>query len=346
MQELSGHQVHACLLAGAIRNSLGAEIKFSSLAEIRLKFPNGLQDLPPHDGIIGAITDDTQMTLFTAEGLIRAVIRGSTKGICHPPSVVHHALLRWLETQGETTKIEIDRANGLIADKRLHRRRAPGMTCIAALRAARCFGDIAVNDSKGCGTIMRVAPIAFIVETGQVRELAKETSVLTHGHKTGQLAAAAWAELLAHVARGSDVEETAERLRGEYSLIDGGEETALAIRKALDAPRDGVAETVETLGGGWVAEEALSIALYSALATDNFEDGLRCAVTHSGDSDSTGAIAGNLLGLLYPQHVHSHRWAQQIECADLIARLSLDLANAPGWESREIDEQWDDYPGW
>jgi len=135
-------------------------------------------------------------------------------------------------------------------------------------------------------------------------------------------------------------------LRGEYSLIDGGEETALAIRKALDAPRDGVAETVETLGGGWVAEEALSIALYSALATDNFEDGLRCAVTHSGDSDSTGAIAGNLLGLLYPQHVHSHRWAQQIECADLIARLSLDLANAPGWESREIDEQWDDYPGW
>jgi ADP-ribosylglycohydrolase len=51
--------------------------------------------------------------------------------------------------------------NGLIADPRLHHRRAPGNTCLSALGAAQQFGDLAQNDSKGCGTIMRVAPVAF-----------------------------------------------------------------------------------------------------------------------------------------------------------------------------------------
>lgn len=79
-------------------DSLGAEIDFLSLDASRRKFPEGISDLPPHQGLRGSITDDTQMTLFTAEGLIWAHVRGSLKGIYHPPSVVHHALLRWYHT--------------------------------------------------------------------------------------------------------------------------------------------------------------------------------------------------------------------------------------------------------
>ncbi len=90
----SWRRSQASLLAGAMGDSLGADIEFLSLAQIRRRFPEGLTVLPPHDGITGAVTDDTQMTLFTAEGLIRAVVRGTLRGICHPPSVVHHALLR------------------------------------------------------------------------------------------------------------------------------------------------------------------------------------------------------------------------------------------------------------
>jgi ADP-ribosyl-[dinitrogen reductase] hydrolase len=89
---LPGIRLHASLLGGAYGDSLGAEIEFLSLDAIRRKFPDGISDLPPHQGLRGAITDDTQMTLFTAEGLIRAHVRGALKGICHPPSVVHHAL--------------------------------------------------------------------------------------------------------------------------------------------------------------------------------------------------------------------------------------------------------------
>lgn len=52
-------------------------------------------------------------------------------------------------------------------------------------------------------------------------------------------------------------------------------------------------ETVERLGAGWVAEEALAIGVYAALVSPDVMSALTLAVTHSGDSDSTGAIAGN-----------------------------------------------------
>ena len=339
----SGVQLRASLLAGAYGDSLGAEIEFLSLDGIRRQFPNGISDLPPHQGLRGAVTDDTQMTLFTAEGIIRAQIRGALKGICHPPSVVHHALLRWYKTQGGTSAQRTDDV-GLIEDRRLWARRAPGLTCISALRDARELGAPAKNNSKGCGTIMRVAPVALMLPRDQVRSVAIETSALTHGHPTGQLAAAAWAEILADVAMGADVEETATLIAQQYDQLEFGAETASAIRRALGAPRDGAPETVETLGGGWIAEEALSIALYACLAGTSFDHALQIAVFHSGDSDSTGSIAGNLLGLIHPTLALQHRWASTIEVDDLIAKLARDAAQLK-YDPFSAEVLSRDYPG-
>ncbi len=329
-------RIEASFLAGAMGDALGAEIEFWPLDRIRRTFPQGFRDIPSHAGMVGAITDDTQMTLFTAEGLINAHLRSHFKGICHAPSVVHHALLRWYATQGGQPKMQVD-GGGLIADPRLRHRRAPGNTCLSALGAAENFGDAARNNSKGCGTIMRVAPVAFSGED-QIRDTALETSALTHGHVTGQEAAAAWALILNDVFRGGNPEPAARALIGRF-----GRETDHAVRTALNAPRDGRGETVETLGGGWIAEEALAIALYTCLCAENLEHGLTIAVTHSGDSDSTGAIAGNLLGLMFPDQVFAHRWAGQVECHDLIGRIAHDLATC---SFRQYDELTDRYPGW
>lgn len=320
--------LHACLLGGAVGDSLGAEIEFWSLAEIRAAFPDGLTDLPPHDGIRGAVTDDTQMTLFTAEGILDAYQRGIERGIWHPPSSVHLALLRWLETQGQPSPLPFQR-HGLIEDPRLHVRRAPGLTCLAALREATRIGDPARNDSKGCGTIMRVAPVALMLPRHMVRQTALDCSALTHSHPTGQHAAAAWADLLRAVAEGQDLETAAERLAHDDATVAGAA-TARAIVRALQAPRDGLPETVESLGGGWIAEEALSIALYACLVGRDFEHALRIAVTHGGDSDSTGAIAGNMLGVMAPGDVLSHHWAAAVACGDLIEGLTRAYAGIIG----------------
>src|SRR5689334_17512683 len=58
----------------------------------------------PATGPLGAGAS-TQLACFTAEGVIRAMVRGSHKGICHPPGVVLHAYCRWAALQG----IEVER---------------------------------------------------------------------------------------------------------------------------------------------------------------------------------------------------------------------------------------------
>lgn len=82
----------------------------------------------------GRFTDDTQMSLFTAEGLIRARVRQRAKGNCHPPTVIHHAYLRWLHPQGHPWDERTRPLDGwLVTDQRLHRRQAPGSTCLSTL---------------------------------------------------------------------------------------------------------------------------------------------------------------------------------------------------------------------
>ena len=150
--------------------------------------------------------------------------------------------------------------------------------------------------------------------------------------------------MLADVVGGADLEKTAAQTAETYARLTGGEETARAIQAALRAPRDGKGETVESLGGGWIAEEALSIALYACLAGDTFEEALLIAATHGGDSDSTAAIAGNMLGLLDPAAVLRHRWAEIVEGTDIISQLVRDYRELSS-NSDAAEELFEVYPG-
>ena len=73
-----------------------------------------IRNFVPAYGRLGAVTDDTQMTLFTAEGMLRAFTRYADRGICHPPAVVHRAYMRWLKTQGGVPA-SLDSEIGLMA---------------------------------------------------------------------------------------------------------------------------------------------------------------------------------------------------------------------------------------
>ncbi len=109
-------RLRGSLLGGAVGDALGAPVEFMRLADIQQQFgPEGIGDYVRYHGKLGAITDDTQMTLFTAEGLLRAYVRGNLRGICCVTSVISHAYLRWLKTQGINPKPTIDETNWLVA---------------------------------------------------------------------------------------------------------------------------------------------------------------------------------------------------------------------------------------
>ncbi len=66
-----------CLLGGATGSALGAAVEFMSLEQIHAQFGRrGIGDYAAAYRRIGAIADDTPMTFFTAEGLLRAMMRG------------------------------------------------------------------------------------------------------------------------------------------------------------------------------------------------------------------------------------------------------------------------------
>ena len=300
-----------CLLGGAVGDALGAPVEFMKLAEIRQRFGEaGIQDYSPIYGRLGAITDDTQLTLFTAEGMLRAYVRTCMRGIGPVfASVTARAYLRWLRTQDESNALQSDNPSGwLIGHRELFSRRAPGRTCIAGLQAMKRPGDKAENDSKGCGGVMRVAPVGMFFAScmGDAREkmieeafeTACDLAAITHRHPTGQLTAGVFATVVALVLHDISLTEAIAQAKGQLCKRKNHKETLVAIEHAeiLAQSKPGLADVVEEIGAGWVAEEALALSLYCALSAQNFESGVVLAVNHSGDSDSTGSITGNLLG--------------------------------------------------
>ena len=296
-----------CLLGGAVGDALGAPVEFDTLADILARHgPAGVTDMV--NGRFGrwAITDDTQMTFFTAEGLLRAHVRGVERGICAIHALIDGAYLRWLATQDERPASASQEAYSyLLSIPALHKRRAPGNTCLSALRNKKRHGDLAANDSKGCGGIMRIAPVGlFYAAPGGARsikssfEMGVTAAALTHGHPSGQLPSGVFAAIVQRLVEGRSLQVAIDEAEQELVQHPRHEETLGAMRTArmlADRGRPSPA-LVETLGGGWVAEEALAIALYCALVAASFEHGVLLAVNHSGDSDSTGSLTGQLLG--------------------------------------------------
>lgn len=103
----------------------------------------------------------------------------------------------------------------------------------------------------------------------------------------------------------------------------------------------------EQLGEGWVAEETLAIAIYCALKySDDFINGVVAAVNHDGDSDSTGAVTGNILGTALGFEAIPQKYLDKLELKDVILEIAEDLHHdcqiteyGPGddlWESKYI----------
>lgn len=330
-QITSEERYRGCLLGGAVGDALGGPIEFESLEAIRRRF--GEDGITEFAGESGKITDDTQMTLFTAEGCIRSWHRMSDRGVCSPRDVIENSYQRWLATQGEPKKNDAWFDDGwLMHVPEMNHRRAPGTTCIGALKARS--GE---NDSKGCGGVMRVAPVGLWraggVDSAQIFELGSDTAKITHGHPSGYLSAGFLAVVISDISAGVGLNASIKHAVGYLITQRGHEEVLGAINAARELALLGnpTAEGVESLGEGWVAEEALAIGLYCSLVANSFESGVTLAVNHSGDSDSTGSITGQILGAMVGVASIPDKWLGKLELQDTIDVISRDLHSiSPG----------------
>ena len=121
---------------------------------------------------------------------------------------------------------------------------------------------------------------------------------------------------------------------------------ALEHARKLAAAGEPRAEYVARLGEGWIAEEAVAIGVYCALAAPDFDEGVRLAVNHDGDSDSTGAIAGNILGALHGIESVPTRFTNGLEFCDVLAVMADDLATFPAWPIGQFHPSTDATAWW
>ena len=349
MGENVQEQFTGCLLGGAVGDALGWPVEFNTTADIVKKYgPAGILNMVTGEEGLYEITDDTQMTLFTAEGLIRSwTTARHGGGVPDFAAAVKHSYHCWLETQGETaysSDQRVSRDGWLVSIEGLHRRRAPGNTCLSALQNGQIAENGVVdNNSKGCGGVMRAAPAGLIAarinngdSTNTARlafEIGCVTAALTHGHPSGFYPAGVLGAVIATIITGGTIEEGISISLGFLEGRIGARETIEAIQSALDLWQNKdvtpSSEAVESLGKGWTGDEALAISLYCALvAGDDFARGVRLAVNHSGDSDSTGSITGNILGAILGKEAIPDDWLNRLELEGVIRQIGNDLFTA------------------
>lgn len=299
-------RVLGCLLGGAVGDGFGYGVEFDSLATIRARHgPDGLMAPLLTDGRI-VVSDDTQMTLFTAAGLLA----------CPPSSgwndqttleAIRRATLDWYRSQTQRFSAA---GSGLLAHRELWARRAPGNTCLSACAAgAQGTPERPMNNSKGCGGVMRTAPIGLVrgLRPGFAFDLGARAAAQTHGHPSGYLSAAVMAFVLRWLTdcpapTNADLDAAVDGARKQLDKWEGAGETRAAIDAAMARiarPADDPVADVTSLGQGWVGEEALAIGLYAAARGRDFAQVFQIASNHDGDSDSTASIAGQIHGAMH-----------------------------------------------
>lgn len=333
-------KIRGALFAGAVGDALGYPVEFYSYREILSKYgEKGITRLDFSRSGKALISDDTQMTLFTACGLLNAKEQGRA-----PVPSIQDAYVEWYYTQ---IGMRSQRFNSCWIGRlpELNAQRAPGNTCMEAL-AAIVGSREPSNDSKGCGGIMRIAPIPLygasrnrIADVKALSLLAADVSLLTHKHPLGYIPAA-WSAYVLYRLVSEEFptrEDVITFVRDGRRLMDDlfpmhrdmvGFQAEL-LEKAVRLSENGLPDVrniEDGIGEGWVAEETFAIAIYCSLAHfGDLEGALVASVNHNGDSDSTGAVTGNIVGAVCGYDAIPECYKADLECGDVILHVADDL---------------------
>jgi ADP-ribosylglycohydrolase len=329
-------------------------------------------DVPAH-GVLRS-TCAGQLACYTLEGLIRAMVRWESKGICHPPTVVWHAYHRWAKVQGIPGVEEWGDPGGEWPDGWLAQvpvlteRRGSAPATVRALQHQVAGSlDRPVGTSLGAHGLTRSLPAGLVGVSGRPSgRLAAEIAVLTHRDEAVG-AAAMGATLVGLLADGvslSDAVEAAQRLWSAHSaepdlapedravagLVDP---TVAAVEAAVAAARSsaGQVSVMKRLASDKRAVSALAGGLYAALSAPagqpslQGQDSLRAALllaASAGDGGHAAAVAGAMLGAANGIDALPLEWLSRLELvwvADVLAHDTVrQLTEDPDW--------WHRYPGW
>jgi ADP-ribosylglycohydrolase len=312
---LDTDRVMAVLFGLALGDALGAPTEFMSLDGIRTCYgAQGIME-PPNPALF---TDDTQMTLALAEGIVSC----ETDDLDSIMRAVGRRFVEWLNSPENN--------------------RAPGLTCLDGVRrfeAGEGWREAGSVGSKGCGSAMRVAPIGVLYQDDpdRLRQVAEASSLITHRHPAAVAASIGAAYLVKLALDGVEPDSYLSKLAAAtMGMCDDYDRALLRVGHVLGWGDEIAA--MRHIGEGWVGEEALALALYCVTRyPDDYVGAVRRGANSNGDSDSVACIAGGVSAARLGLAAIPANWIDRCEKRDYIAELSARLAARREAYSRSSD---------
>ena len=303
---ITKNKISDIILSGAVGDAYGYKVEFEQWPCIVNQYGEyGIQLSDIKEWIV---SDDTQMTLFTLYAILTStnnyILPEELKDI---NQLLFDSYRQWLRTQ--TLRQPEEKDPSFLQFKELYQRRAPGITCLEALSSGM-QGNLfqPLNDSKGSGCLMRTAPLSFLdINIKNLFKLGMMQASLTHGDKDALLSTGFFNSLLKCGLYGDTLENGIKKSMSLLMGYDSHHHLFNLINKAIYTEELAPEELYHYLGAGWVADEALAIAIYSVIHSDSYEKALHMSVNHSGDSDTTGSLTGQLYAAYYdvPSWIYS-----------------------------------------
>ena len=138
-------------------------------------------------------------------------------------------------------------------------------------------------NSFGNGSAMRVSPVAWLFDDlSEVLEEAEKTALPTHNHPEGIKGAKAVAHAIWHFRKSKESHQS------EDEILKAFKDIARSYYEDFDTREYPKGKFDET------CMDAVPLSLYLIAQSKSFEDAIRLAISHGGDSDTIGAIVGSI----------------------------------------------------
>ena len=207
---------------------------------------------------------------------------------------------------------------------------------------------------------MRVAPMGLVYPDMDIRKVdweGAQLAAITHGHSLGFMPAAVLTHIIHRTVNSEEAVSLKDTILEAWAVtaeLFAGDKYPGRLEELIDRAVDLAendrpdVENIHRLGEGWVGDEALVIALYCALKYEHdFDRGIIASVNHRGDSDSTGAITGNILGAIHGYDSMNEKWKTNLELKDVLLEMADDLAREdavpaddPAWTRKYRENRW------
>lgn len=349
------------IIGSALGDAFGYPLMNLSFADICATFEKcGARELAVSRKTGTALfTEATQMTLFTADGILWAFNEQSAYENSAVASYVFYAYQEWLYMQTKSIadreyewifdKTKNPNMSSLLKSKGLGKNRRLNDTNINALLEAKKnnYGTLSrqINNNTDNGAVKRVVPVGLFYgqNSDMAFRIACDIGAITHSHPDGYLPCGVYAAIVAELMEGNSLDDAVNEAMALLAAYPGNENTYQMLQKAVDLANDedvDPQEGISDLGDGFSAVSTLAIAVYSAiLHQTNFKFAIALSANHDGDSAACGAVTGGILGTWYGCKKLPRDWRRKIQYISLMETVSDVLFDRSKYAVKENDEE-------